>query len=310
MLPNFLIVGAAKSGTSSLDYYLGQHPEVYIPPKKEAHHFSIPDFPKTFKGPGDEGMNLYTIRSREEYERLFDKVKTEKAVGESSVFYLYYPETAKRIQQEIPEAKIIMVLRNPVDRAFSAYMHLVRDEREDLSFEESLEKEEARKVMDFEPMWLYRDLGLYYAQVKRYLDIFGASRVKVIVFEEFVTRPQAAMQEVFRFLGVDSEFLVDTSIKLNESGKVKSRWLYNFISKPNMVKEVIKPLFPAAARERLGIKAKSLVLEKASMSPQVRAILGESFEKDIEKLESLLHRDLSVWKNKNRSERIESAAGN
>lgn len=309
MLPNFLIVGAAKSGTSSLDYYLSQHPEVYIPPKKEAHYFSIPDFPAQFRGPGDEGMNLYTLRSREEYERLFEHVTHEKAVGESSVFYLYYPNTAERIQQEIPDVKIIMILRNPVDRAFSAYMHLIRDEREDLSFEQSLEKELVRKNSDFEPMWLYRDLGRYYLQVKRYLEVFGSSQVKVIIFEDFVKRPQAVMKEVFAFLGVDSDFLVDTSLKLNESGKVKSRWLYNFISKPNLVKEVIKPLFPQAARERLGIRAKGMVLERASIDPQLRARLFESFADDIEQLQELLQRDLGIWKKGSGYEKMENAAG-
>lgn len=296
MLPNFLIVGAAKSGTSSLDYYLSQHPEIYIPRKKEAHYFSIPDFPASFRGPGDEGMNEYTIRSRTDYERLFDDVREEKAVGESSVFYLYYPETAERIRQEIPDAKILIILRNPVDRAFSAYMHLIRDEREHLPFDQALAAEASRKQMDYEPMWLYQELGLYSEQVKRYLDVFGPSQVKVIVFEEFIANPHAALKDVFQFLGVDAEFTVDTSIRLNESGQVKSRWLYNFISKPNFLKEAIKPLFPTAVRERLGLRAKSMVLEKATMESQVRAQLADNFAPEIGKLEALLNRDLKKWK--------------
>lgn len=296
MLPNFLIVGAAKSGTSSLDYYLSQHPEIYIPRKKEAHYFSIPSFPIAFRGPGDEGMNEYTIRSRSDYEQLFSHVREEKAVGESSVFYLYYPGTAERIREEIPDAKILIILRNPVDRAFSAYMHLIRDEREHLPLDQALAAEASRKEMDYEPMWLYQELGFYSEQVQRYLEVFGPSQVKVVVFEDFIARPQAVLKDVFQFLNVDSEFTVDTSVRLNESGQVKSRWLYNFISKPNFLKEAVKPLFPSAVRERLGLKAKSMVLAKATMDPEVRAQLADTFAPEIAKLEVLLNLDLSKWK--------------
>lgn len=295
MLPNFLIVGAAKSGTSSLDRYLGQHPDVYIPPKKEAHLFSIPDFPAKFEGPGDEGMNMYTIRDRMAYQQLFDDVRNESAVGESSVFYLYYPGTAERIHGEIPGTKIIILLRNPVDRAFSAYMHLIRDARETLSFEESLALEEKRKAMHYEPMWLYRELGLYSQQVKRFLEIFGPKQVKILLFEEFVRNPEAVVRGVLQFLNVDPDVPVDTSLRINESGLPKSKWLYDFISKPNGLKEMIKPLFPDPVRERLGLRAKSMALEKVSMLPETRAELKEYFSQDILQLESLINQDLSIW---------------
>lgn len=300
LLPNFLIVGAAKSGTSSLDRYLSQHPDIYIPPKKEAHYFSIPDFPPVFTGPGDEGMNLYTIRDDTEYERLFDGVTHQKAVGESSVFYLYYPGTASRIHSKIPAAKIIILLRNPVDRAFSAYMHLIRDSRETLSFEESLAHEEQRKAMGYEPMWLYRDLGLYSRQVKRYFDLFGRQQVKVMLFEEFIGDIQGGVKDVLRFLELDPNVRIDTTIQHNESGQPKYRLLYDFISKPNGLKELIKPLFPTAVRERLGIRAKSLVLEKVSMVPSTRNELAAYFAADIADLELLLDRDLSIWTNRNK----------
>ncbi|WP_424923004.1 sulfotransferase family protein [Alicyclobacillus sacchari] len=294
--PNFFIVGAAKSGTSSLDRYLSQHPEVFIPPKKEAHYFSIPDFPPTFRGPGDEGMNLYTIRDRAEYDLLFDGVRDEKAVGESSVFYLYYPGTAKRMHEAYPGARIIIMLRNPVDRAFSAYMHLVRDEREHLPFRESLAKEDERIAGSFEPLWYYRAVGLYASQVQRYFDVFGPDRVKVIIFEEFSRNPVAAVREVCTFLGVSSDFTPDTSIRHNESGVPKSRAIYNFISKPHGIKEIVKPLLPASFRERLGNQVKSMVLERVQMEPAVRTELERYFASDIAALEDVLGRDLSIWR--------------
>lgn len=296
MKPNFLIVGAAKCGTSSLDRYLSQHPEVFIPPKKEAHYYSTISFPERFRGPGDDGMNQYTIRDQHLYEDLFTGVRQEKAVGESSVFYLFYPGTAERIYADIPDAKIIIMLRNPIDRAFSAYMHLIRDEREHLDFGEALQNEERRKAMDYEPMWLYKELGLYSRQVKRYFDVFGESQVKTVIFEEFVKDPQSTLVDLLNFLDVDSSIPIDTSIQYNVSGKPKSRWIYNFISKPNGVKELIKPFFPPGMRERLGIRAKSLILEKVSMDPVIRSELESFYADDIVQLENLLNHNLSIWR--------------
>ncbi len=295
MLPNFLVVGAAKSGTSSIDRYLAQHPEVYLPVKKEAHYFAVPSFPARFNGRGDEGMNTETIGSRERYESLFDAVGHEIAVGESSAFYLYYPGTAERIHSENPDMKIVIVLRNPVDRAFSAYMHLLRDERETLSFEDGLREEANRKRLDYEPLWLYRELGLYTEQVRRYLDVLGREQVKVILYEDFSRDNATVMSELFAFLGVNPRFAIDSSIRYNESGMPKSRALFNFVTKPNALKEIVKPFVSAALRERLGNRAKSMLLEKTQMHPATRASLQEFYAADISQLQVLLQRDLSAW---------------
>lgn len=294
--PDFLLVGAAKSGTSSLDKYLSQHPDIFIPAKKEAHFFSTPDFPDQFTGPGDEGMNRYTLRSWQEYQSLFDKVHNHKAVGESSVFYLYYPGTAERIVRTIPKARILILLRNPVDRAYSAYMHLVRDGRETLDFEQSLALEAQRKASHYEPMWLYKELGMYSGQVRQYLKHFDRRAVKVVLFEEFVRDPQSAMEQIFDFLGVDTDVHVDTGLRVNESGVPKLRWVYEFIARPHPLKELIKPLFSQRNRERLGARATSLVLQKQTMSQATRDELTQYFAADIHMLEYLLDRDLSIWR--------------
>ncbi len=294
-VPNFLVVGAAKSGTSSLDRYLGQHPDIYMPRKKEAHYFSVPDFPAAFRGPGDEGMNKETIRDRERYEALFDGATGRRAVGESSVFYLYYPGTARRIWQWNPAMRVVMLLRNPVDRAYSAYMHLIRDGRETLSFEESLAKERERKADGFEPMWLYRELGLYHDQVKRYFDIFPREQVKVLLYDDFSRDTPGTVAEVFRFLCVDDRAAVDTETRHNESGVPKSRMLFDFFAKSHPIKEVLKPLIPETVRERLGNQAKSLLLRRVAMKPGTRAELTAFFADDIARLSELLDRDLSRW---------------
>lgn len=145
-VPNFFIVGAAKSGTTSLYHYLKQHPEIYMSPVKEPKYFlaSINKFPHN--GPGDIEVDKKIIRTWDEYLKLFSNASVEKCIGEASCGYLYYCElVAPSIKRISPEAKIIIVLRNPVERAFSAYCYLFREGRETLSFEEALKIEEERK---------------------------------------------------------------------------------------------------------------------------------------------------------------------
>ncbi|MCF8565915.1 sulfotransferase [Alicyclobacillus tolerans] len=243
-------------------------------------------------------MNNETIRSKDDYYALFSGAQKQRAVGESSVFYLYYPGTAERIQRELPDVKLLVMLRNPVNRAFSAYMHLIRDNREHLSFKDSLKQEEKRKESDFEPMWLYRELGLYTEQIERYLQVFDKRQMKFILFEDFTARTQDVLKDVLTFLEVDPDVPIDTSLQHNESGVPKNRWLYDFISKPHGIKELVKPLIPQPVRERIGIRAKSMTLRKESMPDSLRQELKQYFRPDIQKLEDLIERDMSVWLNK------------
>jgi len=292
-LPNFFVVGAARSGTSSLDRYLSQHPEIYITPKKETHFFAHDLFPSYFKGPGDERLNQSLIREEGEYAQLFAGVAAEKAIGESSAFYLCLPGVAERIAQAVPDARIIMILREPAERAYSAYMLLVRDGRETLSFEEGLSREAERRQQGYEPMWWYKELSLYSSQVQRYLEVFGRERVKVLLYEEFYTHPEQSLREVFAFLGVREDVPINTSVRYNVSGAPKSRrlhtLLYKLIDNPNSLAKRVKP---ALAWKAMG---KFLLRPNPKMNPQTNAQLREYFAEDVTKLEDLLDRDFACW---------------
>jgi hypothetical protein len=290
-LPNFFIVGAARSGTTSLDRYLSQHPEIFITSRKDAHFFASEHFPCT--GPGDEVMKRKVMLDKAEYAQLFAGVTGEKAVGESSAFYLCLPGTAERIAQAVPDAKIIMMLRDPADRAYSAYMLLIRDGRETFSFEEGLSREEERKQQGFEPMWWYKELGLYYSQVKRYLEVFGTERVKVLLYEEFYADPGQALREIFAFLGVREDVNINTSVRYNAAGVPKSRrlhtLLYKLIDNPNALAKHVKPALAWKAM------SKFLLRPVPMMNPQINAQLKTYFTEDVGKLEELLCQDLSCW---------------
>ncbi|HCI81286.1 MAG TPA: sulfotransferase [Ktedonobacter sp.] len=297
MKPNFFVVGAARSGTTSLDRYLSQHPDIFITSRKDAHFFAAEHFPCT--GPGDEVMKRKVMLDEAEYTQLFADVTEEKAVGESSAFYLCLPGTAERIAQAVPDAKIIMMLREPAERAYSAYMLLVRDGRETLSFEEGLSREEERKQQGFEPMWWYKDLSLYSSQIQHYLDVFGKEHVKVILYEEFYANPGQALREIFAFLGVREDVVINTSVRYNMAGVPRSRrlhkLLYKLIDNPNSLAKRIKPGLAWK------VMSKFLLRPASEMSPQTKAQLKAYFAEDVEKLEDLLQQDLHCWQYRERS---------
>jgi hypothetical protein len=298
-LPNFFIVGAARSGTTSLDLYLSQHPEIFITLKKETHFFAREQLPVSYRGPGDERMNRLIIKDEHQYAQLFSETGRAKAIGEASAFYLCYPSSAELIAQTVPDAKIIMVLREPVARTYSAYMFLLRDGRETLEFEEGLNREEERKEGDFEPMWWYRELSLYYSQVKHYLDVFGPRRVKILLYEELFTRPAQVLHDVFGFLGVKEDVSIDTSVHYNVSGSPKSRKLYtmlnNFMFNPNSLEQRIKAMVPQHLRTVWASKLIGAVTRPVPLDPQVGAQLKAFYAEDVGRLEDLLQRDLLCW---------------
>lgn len=298
-LPNFFIIGAARSGTSSLDRYLSQHPEIYIPPRKETHFFAADQLPPRFTGPGDEGLNGLLIRDEDQYARLFAGATGAKAIGESSVFYLCFPATAERIAQAVPDAKIIIILREPADRAYSAYTFLVRDGRETLGFEEGLDREKERKQNGFEPIWWYKELSLYYGQVNHYLEVFGAQRVKVLLYDELFANPRQTLRDVFTFLEVREDVVIDTSVRYNVAGVPKSRRLYtlldHFIYNPSPLEKRVKSLVPPHLRLAWASKAIGMFTRPVPVDPQIHARLKAYFAEDVGKLEDLLHQDLLCW---------------
>src|SRR5947207_5839854 len=201
-LPNFFIVGAAKSGTTSLYEYLKLHPEVYMAPIKETHHFSTDidntkfrpnysrslnkDLSKFLESEMEEGIFHAFVKDWNEYVQIFKKVKDEKAIGEVTNSYLYSSTAAKNIREKFPNAKIIMMLRNPADRAFSHYLMDLRIGYETEDFMSALKKDMARNPKGWGISNLYVEVGMYSEQVKRYLETFPESQRCIYLFDDFV----------------------------------------------------------------------------------------------------------------------------
>ncbi|HEU24894.1 MAG: sulfotransferase [Mesoaciditoga sp.] len=300
-LPNFLIVGAAKAGTTSLSYYLKQHPEIYISPVKEPKFFTAQFLNFPLKGIGDDLVEKHIIKTFDRYKKLFKWATPQrKAIGEASVDNLYYHKGAiLQIKKYLGNPKIIIILRNPVSRAFSAYTHLVRDGREYLSFEEGLLMEEKRMAENWEFMWYYKDVGLYYEQVKDYLDNF--SDVKIYLTEDLEQKTLEVVKDIFRFLEVDENFTPDTSVKYNVSGIPKKK-IYAKISRHlntlgSFLERSVNYIFPKKGIKVVGFfeKIRAKEFEKPKMLESTRKSLIEFYKADILKTQDLIGRDLSNW---------------
>jgi hypothetical protein len=306
-LPNFLIIGAAKSGTTSLYHYLGQHPQIYTN-VKEPSFFAFAGQKVRFNGPGDEyGFVRRMVTDFDAYQALFAGVTNEKAYGEASVVYLYHPATAACIHQTIPQVKLIAILRHPVERAFSSYLHLRRDGREPLTnFMDALRAEESRIQANWEHQWHYANLGFYARQLRRYYDLFPARQIAIYLYDDFKAWPETLLPQIFRFLGVDEGVTLDTSLKYNASGKTKWPGLHSFLIRPNRAKDVVRPLLPRFLRRRLGMQIKQWNIEtvKPQMPAEAHDYLSRLYEPEILELQSLIGRDLSHWLRNSESERL------
>jgi Sulfotransferase domain len=294
LMPDFLIIGAAKSGTTALYHYLKQHPEIYMSPTKETEFFAFEGETLNFCGPGD--MPRRSITCLEDYQAQFQGVSTEKAIGEASPLYLYSAKASERICHYVPHAKLIAILRDPIERAYSQFLMFVRDGRETtLDFATALREEDSRIQNNWAWGWHYTQVGFYYPQLKRYFDTFNSEQIKVYLYEDLNRNSIAVLQEIFGFLGVDEMFLPDISVKHNISGMPKNKLLHDFFAKPNPVRLALRPLLPAELRKQMRVNVNNQNLSKPQLSPEIREQLIPVFREDILQLQDLIQRDLSAW---------------
>jgi Sulfotransferase family len=294
-LPNFFVIGTGKCGTTSLYHYLKQHPQIYMSPLKEPDFFRFEGEPPCFKGPGDERYTHRVITRLEDYRALFAGVSDEPAIGEASQSYLR-PKAAHRIRHYIPEAKLIAVLRDPVERAYSAYLALVRDGREWLDFDGALKEEEARAKANWHGSWRYRHGGFYCSRLRRYYELFGRDQIRVYLYEDLKGDPVGMTHDIFRFLEVDDTFVPDTSLRYNVSGIPRSRALHTFLNRPNRLKTVVGSVLPGGPRNRLSANMRNRNLTEPPPLPEsTRKELTDAYREDILELQDLIGRDLSGW---------------
>jgi hypothetical protein len=301
-LPNFLIIGAAKAGTNALYHYLRQHPQVYMSPWKEPKFFAFEseaDLGFRAANGRDAPVNASVILDQAEYEELFDDASDDElARGEASTHYLYVEKSPARIKALIPDARLIAVLRNPVDRAFSSYQHLVRDDLEPLDFGAALDAEPQRIAEHYAYLYRYTDLGFYSEQLDRYEKSFPESQLCVLLYDDLRSDPEGTCRRIFSFLGVDEHFVPDMSGEYNRSGVPKNRVMHRLLNPSAPMKRRLWNVTPRFARERLLDAQTKMVnrnLQRQTMPEPERDRLRDVFREEVGRLETRLGRDLSHW---------------
>ena len=300
-LPNFLVIGAPRCATTSLFHYLRQHPDVYLPRKKELHYFSYEYLKENCSGPGDKAALATLPGTMREYEMHYSGVGVERAIGEISPSYLYWSGTSERILATLGRVRIVAVLRDPIDRAFSQYMHVVSLGRETLDFYDALMAEEERRRQRWGDIWRYAEHSLYADKVSRCLAAFGSENVKIILFEELVGDTPGIMEELFRFLQVDPQFGCDTSTVYNRSGV--QRFISEFLKKHRAIEALGKRI---VSNRRLRDYVYALTQRMhTGKRPAIDARSARHLLKycsgDVERLEAILGRPLPWLKEQSKS---------
>jgi len=315
--PTFVVVGAAKSGTTALHEYLKQHPDIFMTRVKEPNYFAFAGATPHFLGPDDERLPcratpdrlkvakyLGSVSDRAAYLRLFAGAPGHRAAGESSVSYMYFPRAAERLAATYPDIRLVAVLRHPADRAYSKFIQFLRDGCEPAEdFEAALAAEDGRVARNWSPTWFYRRRGLYHAQLKPFYERFDRSQIRVFLHDDLVSDPLRVLRETFRFLGVDDRFTPDTSRRHNESEaprrQPRAEWIDHVAASPG-IGGTLERIMPARGVDLLqrGVRHLNSRYEPWTpppFQPALRARLVESFREDIEALADLIGRDLSSW---------------
>lgn len=294
-LPNFLIIGAPKAGTTSLYWYLAQHPQIFMSPVKEPKFFALEGQDVDYRGPGDD-THEYTT-NYETYTSLFESATSEIALGEASPWYLHMQGSAEQIQRHIPDVKIIAILRDPVERAYSQYcMHKEFGHEPISDFESAWQAEAKRRSENWSPRWFYRDRGFYFSQLKRYFEIFDRNQIRVYLFDDLEHDSLAVVQDIYGFLGVDDYFVPDTSQRFNARRNPSNSRFYQALRQSRRMTSIVSLL----ARKSMG-SALIRFLKKIKsgrvvpLSSAKRRRLIEEYKDDIMRLSGLINRDLSDW---------------
>lgn len=295
---DFFCVGVAKAGTTTLHDLLSQQASLCLPKRKETNYFSFGMAGRpSFTGPLDNSsVNDPTITSLDEYVADFD-YQQGALCGEICPSYVL-DGAAENIYAHNPDAKIIILLREPVSRAYSNYQHLVRDGREHNSFEEALAGEAERLEQGWEWFWGLKSNSLYAGFVQKYLEKFGQENVRIIFFEDFVKNQAQYLRQVMAFVGLDPDSAVlDEQLSSNSSGVVSGKWrfLHRMLLSEGKLNSALRTLLPDSARKKLGALFKRFSTVKGEVSEETRELLLREFSTDLAQLNTLVEGRVSDW---------------
>jgi hypothetical protein len=295
MGPTFIVIGAGRSGTTSLHEYLSQHPEVFVSSDKSPNFFVAGDPLPDWEGPRLRAMARQWVSNADDYEALFAAAGPAKARGDVSPVYLQSLNAPRRIKARYPEVRLVAILREPVERAYAHYMGRRRDGLDARpSFADVMAEELSRPLPETVAFGSYLGCGRYHHFLRPYYDLFSWKQIRVFLYEDLKRDAGALMRDLFTFLGVDSDFEPDTRHGSGKTGVIRHPLARLLWTRSVGVRTALRPWLPRAIRDR----AAPLVLrelEKAPLDPALQAHLRPLFREDIGRLQDLVRRDLSHW---------------
>ncbi len=300
--PNFFFIGGMRCGSTSLNLMLEQHPDIYMSPVKETYYY-VAEALRSMESPSPEDISFLKnyeqtgkYKTNETYQSLFRDVDDEKIVGESS-HYIYHPRAAAAIFKHCPDARILVCLRNPVDRFFSEYLYHLRRGTETGCF--------ADYVARYANGYLNGDIsdkvlvpklnkGLQAELLEPWIAQFGRDRVKLVLFDDFNRAPRKTMADVFNWLQIDDRFAVQ-KIHAQRGGAAKAKWVTKAINSKNGLLKSVKSFLPKHTRVKMRSWVFSKTLERPELEAETHNLLVQFYQDDVEKLSGIVDQDLSAW---------------
>lgn len=296
--PNFLVIGAPKAGTTSIYHHLRSHPDVYMPITTELRYFNHEQVLNNTGSPGIETIREKVCETWEEYQEYFRAYDGESAIGECTTNYFFFKESLQNIKDTLgPETKLILVLREPVSRAFSHYQYMVRRNKEDLTFEEALAQEENRRENKWDEGWRYTDTSMYSSHLKHLIEL--KLNFKIFLFEDFKNDPSKFMSEIFTYLEVSPSHNIDNvNLQYNKGGIYKSKSLISWMTSPSSLRSNLKAILPNATLNKLRALRDRFISSQTkplTIADKTKVELKEYFRNDVKEVDTLIENDLSSW---------------
>lgn len=301
-LPSFLVIGAAKSGTTSLMAYLGQHPQVFTPISKEPNYFALAGLDLPPKGPAppqvlQEMLYNWSRTDLPAYTALFADAAPGQAVGEGSVRYLYFPEAPVRVQAMLPNTRIVAVLRDPVARLYSHYCMNRQYQLEPLSLTRALAAEDDRVAAGWGWDWHYVRLGLYARQLRRWHALFPPEQIAVFLYDELVADPRGVFARICTHIGVDPGFRPDMSRRGMVSTQPRWLWLDRRLNWPSALRrQMLRPPMQRATLAALRRLNRLNSLPVPRLDPALARQIAPRFAEDLADLADLLGREIPWYR--------------
>lgn len=289
MLPNFIVIGAAKAGTTALHWYLAEHPAVFMTPVKDPAYFAYGVDADGQLLWGDLELHSFPIKSLSEYERLFADAGDALAIGEASTTYLECPQSAARIRELLPATRLICSLRHPVDRAYSDYLMYLRHRGR--RFDPVGELTPTSVWARPDSRWMR--IGRYHEQLSRYFDAFPRSQIRVVLFDDLQRSPAGFMGDVYRFLDVDPAFVPDFATPHAAGGMPASVALESFFMRS--ARSAVKARVPKRAANWFRRLRKRTMRPAPPLPAELRKELTRPLRDDIAKTSELIGRSLEHW---------------